>query len=133
MDREQYEMQTVLVDLFDNLYLFWSGILVDAGRVKSLSTAPAATLVVEDRSPEWRGWFFTALGVLCFSFTFPMTRLSLRAFDPILVALVRGAGAGIAAFVYLVLSRSRIPDRRNCCVWGLRPSGWWWCFRFWFR
>jgi len=32
--------------------------------------------------------------VLCFSFTFPMTRLSLRAFDPILVALVRGAGAG---------------------------------------
>ena len=40
-----------------------------------------------------------------------MTRLSLRAFDPILIALVRGAGAGIAALVYLVLSRSRIPDR----------------------
>ena len=40
-----------------------------------------------------------------------MTRLSLRAFDPILIALVRGAGAGVAALVYLVLSRSRIPDR----------------------
>src|SRR3984885_342739 len=69
-------------------------------------------MLVEDRSPEWRGWFFTAIGVLCFSLTFPVARLSLRAFDSILVALVRGAGAGIAAFVYLVLSRSRVPNRR---------------------
>jgi drug/metabolite transporter (DMT)-like permease len=98
--------------LFDNLYLFWSENLADADRVKLLTTAPDATLLVEDRFPEWRGWFFTAIGVLCFSLTFPMTRLSLRAFDPILIALVRGAGAGIAAFVYLVLSRSRIPNRR---------------------
>src|SRR6202023_1161295 len=37
----------------------------------------------------------------------------LRAFDPILVALVRGAGAGVAALVYLVASRSRIPGRRQ--------------------
>jgi drug/metabolite transporter (DMT)-like permease len=80
--------------------------------VKSLTTAPCASLFVENRSPEWRGWFFTAIGVLCFSLTFPMTRLSLRAFDPILVALVRGAGAGVAALVYLVLSKSRIPNRR---------------------
>ena len=42
-----------------------------------------------------------------------MTRLSLRAFDPILIALIRGAGAGIAALAYLLLSRSRIPDRRQ--------------------
>ncbi len=40
-----------------------------------------------------------------------MTRLSLRAFDPILVALVRGAGAGVAALIYLLLSRGRIPGR----------------------
>jgi drug/metabolite transporter (DMT)-like permease len=98
--------------LFDNLYLFWSEVLGDAGRVKLLTTAPGLPLLVEDRSSEWRGWFFTAIGVLCFSLTFPMTRLSLRAFDPIVVALVRGAGSGIAAFVYLVLSRSRVPNRR---------------------
>ena len=42
-----------------------------------------------------------------------MTRLSVRAFDPIFVALVRGAGAGVAALAYLVLSRSRMPDRRQ--------------------
>jgi drug/metabolite transporter (DMT)-like permease len=79
--------------------------------VKSLSIARPGTAFVRNGSPEWQSWFFTALGVLCFSFTFPMTRLSLRAFDPILIALVRGAGAGVAALVYLVLSRSRIPDR----------------------
>ena len=42
-----------------------------------------------------------------------MTRLSVCAFDPIFVALVRGAGAGVAALAYLVLSRSRMPDRRQ--------------------
>jgi drug/metabolite transporter (DMT)-like permease len=86
--------------------------LADARWVKSFSIAPGGTIFVENRSPEWRSWFFTAVGVLCFSFTFPMTRLSLRAFDPILIALVRGGGAGIAALVYVVLSRSRIPNRR---------------------
>jgi drug/metabolite transporter (DMT)-like permease len=79
--------------------------------VKSSSIALSGVAFVESRTPEWRSWFFTALGVLCFSFTFPMTRLSLRAFDPILVALVRGAGAGLAALVYLMLSGSRIPER----------------------
>src|ERR1700728_4398712 len=98
--------------LFNNLYLFWSEVLGDAGPVKLLTTVPGVPLLVEDRSQEWRGWFFTAMGVLCFSLTFPMTRLSLRAFDPIMVALIRGAGAGIAAFIYVVLSRSRVPNRR---------------------
>jgi drug/metabolite transporter (DMT)-like permease len=79
--------------------------------VKSLSIDPSGAAFVESRTPEWRSWFFTALGVLCFSFTFPMTRLSLRAFDPIFVALARGAGAGMAGLVYLVLSRSGIPER----------------------
>jgi drug/metabolite transporter (DMT)-like permease len=86
--------------------------LADACWVKSLSIPQGGTIFVENRSPEWRGWSFTAIGVLCFSFTFPMTRLSLRAFDPILIALVRGGGAGIAALVYVVLSKSRIPNRR---------------------
>jgi hypothetical protein len=80
---------------FEKLYLFWSRNSVDADRVKTLSIAPGGTVFLENRSPEWRSWFFTAIGVLCFSLTFPMTRLSLRAFDPILIALVRGAGAGL--------------------------------------
>src|SRR5580704_1608265 len=86
---------------------------MDGGRwrVQTLSIAPPRLVSIRNRTPGWQSWFFTALGVLCFSFTFPMTRLSLRAFDPILVALVRGAGAGVAALVYLVASRSRIPGQ----------------------
>jgi drug/metabolite transporter (DMT)-like permease len=91
--------------------------------VKSLSIAPGGTVFVRDRSPEWRGWFYTAIGVLCFSLTFPMTRLSLRAFDPIVIALVRGAGAGVAALVYIVLSRNRVPDRRILVRLGTAAIG----------
>src|ERR1700722_16605050 len=99
--------------VFGELYLFWSGVLLGAGGVKTLSIALCSPADVPKGSSGWQSWFFTALGVLCFSFTFPMTRLSLRAFDPILVALVRGAGAGVAALVYLVASRSRIPSQRQ--------------------
>lgn len=52
-----------------------------------------------------------------------MTRLSVRAFDPIFVALVRGAGAGVAALAYLVLSRSRMPDRRQMVRLGSAAVG----------
>jgi drug/metabolite transporter (DMT)-like permease len=92
-------------------------------RVKTLSIARPDTAWTRNRSPEWQSWFFTALGVLCFSFTFPMTRLSVRAFDPIFVALVRGAGAGVAALAYLVLSRSRMPDRRQMVRLGSAAVG----------
>jgi drug/metabolite transporter (DMT)-like permease len=98
---------------FSELYLFWFEFLWDGVRVKPFSIAAPGIAFVRNRPPEWQSWFFTALGVLCFSFTFPMTRLSLRAFDPILIALVRGSGAGTAALVYLTLSRSRTPDRRQ--------------------
>jgi drug/metabolite transporter (DMT)-like permease len=79
--------------------------------VKSLSVASLSPPMVERRSPEWQSWFFTTLGVVCFSFTFPMTRLCLRTFDPVFIALVRGAGAGMAALIVLVLSKSRTPER----------------------
>jgi drug/metabolite transporter (DMT)-like permease len=92
-------------------------------RVKTLSIARPDAAWARNRSPEWQSWFFTALGVLCFSFTFPMTRLSVRAFDPIFVALVRGAGAGVAALAYLVLSRSRMPDRRQMVRLGSAAVG----------
>ncbi len=81
--------------------------------MKSLPNYSPFALPVRTGSLEWQSWFFTSVGVLCFSFTFPMTRLSLRAFDPILIAFIRGAGAGLAAFGYLILSRSRAPDRQQ--------------------
>jgi drug/metabolite transporter (DMT)-like permease len=97
--------------------------LLNVIRVKTLSIARPDTAWTRNRSPEWQSWFFTALGVLCFSFTFPMTRLSVRAFDPIFVALVRGAGAGVAALAYLVLSRSRMPDRQQMVRLGSAAVG----------
>jgi drug/metabolite transporter (DMT)-like permease len=97
--------------------------MLDPLRVKSLLTCTPGSLLVQTRSPEWQSWLFTLIGVFCFSFTFPMTRLSLRAFDPILIALVRGAGAGIAALVYLVLSKSRLPDRRQLVRLGYAAIG----------
>lgn len=79
--------------------------------MKTLLIAPAGPVFAGNSSPAWQSWFYTALGVSCFSFTFPMTRLSLRAFDPMVIAFVRGAGAGMAALIYLILSRSRVPER----------------------
>jgi drug/metabolite transporter (DMT)-like permease len=58
-----------------------------------------------------KAWGFTAVGVLCFSGTFASTRLALSTFDPFVVALVRGAGAGVAALFYLLISRSRMPSK----------------------
>jgi drug/metabolite transporter (DMT)-like permease len=52
-----------------------------------------------------------------------MTRLSLRAFDPIVIALVRGAGAGVAALIYLLASRSRIPTWRKLVRLGSAAIG----------
>ena len=60
---------------------------------------------------EWRAWVFTAAGVLCFSATFASTRVALSAFDPLVIALVRGAGAGVAALIYVLISRSRLPSK----------------------
>jgi len=61
----------------------------------------------------WKAWGFTAVGVLCFSATFASTRLALSAFDPFVIAFVRGAGAGAAALSYLLVSRSRVPSKRQ--------------------
>jgi drug/metabolite transporter (DMT)-like permease len=91
--------------------------------VKSLSVTSLGPQVVESRSPEWQSWFFTILGVVCFSFTFPMTRLCLRTFDPILIALVRGAGAGMASLIVLVLSKSRTPERGQLVRLGSAAVG----------
>ena len=81
--------------------------------MKLWSNCSPGVALFGNRLREWQSWLFTLAGVLCFSFTFPMTRLSLRAFDPVVIALVRGAGAGIAALAYLVLSKSLVPDRRQ--------------------
>ena len=62
---------------------------------------------------ELEGWIFTSLGVLCFSLSFVSARLALRSFDPLLIALARGAGAGTIAIVCAFLGKYPMPASKQ--------------------
>ncbi|GAA3434616.1 DMT family transporter [Kutzneria kofuensis] len=69
-------------------------------RVKDNVTAPGRVT---------SGILLGALGVLAFSFTLPVTRISVAALDPWFVAFGRAAVAGVLAIGYLALSRPPRP------------------------
>ena len=96
--------------LLEKLYLFWSELLLNYSNDMSTPTNAARGLW-QTEGLEWPGWALTGIGILGFTFTLPMTRLALQAFDPITIAVVRGAGAGLAALVCLALSRDTFPTR----------------------
>jgi drug/metabolite transporter (DMT)-like permease len=58
---------------------------------------------------ELQGWIFTSIGVCCFSLSFVTARLALRGFDPGLIALARGAGAGLVAVVCVLAGKYSLP------------------------
>ncbi|HZC34915.1 MAG TPA: EamA family transporter, partial [Chthoniobacterales bacterium] len=58
---------------------------------------------------ELQGWIFTSIGVVCFSLSFVTARLALRGFDPGLIALARGAGAGLIAVVCVLTGKYPVP------------------------
>jgi len=60
---------------------------------------------------ELQGWIFTSIGVACFSLSFVTARLALRSFDPGLIALARGAGAGLVAIVCVLAGKYPLPTR----------------------
>jgi drug/metabolite transporter (DMT)-like permease len=62
---------------------------------------------------ELQGWILTAIGVTCFSLSFVTARLALSAFDPWVVALARGAGAGVIAIVLVGVRRYQPPKGRH--------------------
>jgi drug/metabolite transporter (DMT)-like permease len=72
---------------------------------------------------ELEGWIFTSLGVLCFSLSFVAARLSLRGFDPLFIALARGAGAGTIAIVCALLGKYRLPAGRQVLRLCLAAAG----------
>jgi len=55
------------------------------------------------------GYFWGFLGVLVFSLTLPMTRLTVGALDPMFVGIGRAAVAGLLGLVSLAATRSPIP------------------------
>src|SRR5271165_1689482 len=71
-----------------------------------------ATPVARERNPTAPTRRYVSLATPTRPYADPPPRFP-RTFDPIIIALVRGAGAGIAALAYLVLSKSRLPNRRQ--------------------
>ena len=72
---------------------------------------------------ELEGWIFTSLGVLCFSLSFVSARLALRGFDPLVIALARGAGAGSIAFVCALLGKYPLPAGKHVLRLCLAAAG----------
>lgn len=62
-------------------------------------------------APSFEGYAFGLLGVLVFSLTLPMTRLTVAEMPPLLVGLGRALAAAVPAALLLLASRSRWPTR----------------------
>jgi drug/metabolite transporter (DMT)-like permease len=62
---------------------------------------------------ELQGWIFTFIGVACFSLSFVAVRLALRNFDPGVIALARGAGAGVVAVLCVLVGKYPMPKGRQ--------------------
>jgi drug/metabolite transporter (DMT)-like permease len=90
-----------------------------------LSTGASATEEVRlgRKKAELEGWIFTSLGVLCFSLSFVSVRLALRGFDPLFIALARGAGAGVIAFACVSLGKYPVPARKQVLRLCLAAAG----------
>lgn len=61
----------------------------------------------------WEGYGYGLLGVLVFSLTLPMTRVAVTELSPLLIGLGRALLAAVPAALFLWLTRSRRPDRRE--------------------
>ena len=64
-------------------------------------------------SRETRGLLLGFCGVCMFGATLPMTRIAVLDFDPLPMTAVRAALGGLVAALVLILTRSRLPERRH--------------------
>ena len=90
---------------------------------KSFSLSAPSQRVGTSSLNELLGWIFTSIGVACFSLSFVTARLALRGFDPWLIALARGAGAGLVAALCVWLGKYPVPVRRQVVRLGLAAIG----------
>ena len=72
-----------------------------------------STPTVSAPSTQAAGWWWAALGMLCFSFTLPATRLAVPEFGSYLVGFGRSALAGVLALALLLTLRENVPERRH--------------------
>ncbi len=62
---------------------------------------------------ETKGMILGFLGVLCFGLTLPATRFIIPFFDPIFIGLGRAVIASIAAAIFLIITRPKIPTSKQ--------------------
>ena len=84
-----------------------------------MQTTPTVTA----SSAQTAGWWWAALGMLCFSFTLPATRIAVPEFGSYLVGFGRSALAGVLALGLLLILRENIPERRHWLGLGIVAAG----------
>jgi drug/metabolite transporter (DMT)-like permease len=75
------------------------------------------------RSQETKGMLIAFLGVIIFSATLPVTRLAIREFDAVWIALARVEIAALVAAVLLWIYRSPVPSTRQYPALALTALG----------
>ncbi len=65
------------------------------------------------RGHETRGLLLGAVGMTCFSFTLPMTRLAVAELDPVVVGVGRAVVAAFFGSLIVIWNRDRLPERRH--------------------
>ncbi|SAI45708.1 DMT superfamily permease [Bordetella ansorpii] len=78
-----------------------------------MARSSAVPLSPPSAPPVWEGYGYGLLGVVVFSLTLPMTRVAVAELSPLLIGLGRALVAAIPAIALLILTRSRVPDRRE--------------------
>ena len=98
--------------------------VIEGGLSREDLSATASSAKEAERSQrELEGWIFTSLGVLCFSLSFVSARLALRGFDPLFIALARGAGAGTIAFACVLIGKYPVPAKKQVLRLCLAAAG----------
>lgn len=77
-----------------------------------MKTQSSVTERPAEAPTEASGWWWAALGVLCFSLTLPATRLAVPEFGAFPFSFGRDAVAGFLAAALLLIRRDRLPERR---------------------
>ncbi|WP_407572536.1 DMT family transporter [Deinococcus altitudinis] len=81
--------------------------------MKPLDNVTVLSGITPSHSSEKVGWWWAALGVLCFSLTLPVTRLVVPEFGSLTTGFGRAVVAGLLATALLWLRRERLPERRH--------------------
>ncbi len=83
---------------------------------------PASSAVTTLKT-QASGWWWAGLGMLCFSFTLPATRIAVPELGSYLVGFGRSAVAGVLTLALLLLLKEQPPERRHWLGLGVVAVG----------